>query len=277
MYWASFAAWLFVPLCAHAVVFECLIQPNQIVEMRTPAIGLISKVHVQRGDIVKAGQVLVELESSVEQAATQVAKYRWEMNGRIAVAKQHLDNSSTKYARLRELQSHDFISAQAHDDGHADMLVAEAEMVDANENHRLAELEYQQSVQLLNQRILRSPFDGVVVDRMMNTGELTQFSNENKPILKLAQIDPLRVEVVMPVEYYQKLNLGIGAEVAPEGLGLRRTATVKVIDRMFDAASGTFGVRLELQNHDHAIPGGLRCKVDFAQLKSSERKAPTSK
>jgi hypothetical protein len=85
------------------------------------------------------------------------------------------------------------------------------------------------------------------------------------------------VEVVMPVEYYQKLNLGIGAEVAPEGLGLRRTATVKVIDRMFDAASGTFGVRLELQNHDHAIPGGLRCKVDFAQLKSSERKAPTSK
>jgi len=45
-------------------------------------------------------------------------------------------------------------------------------------------------------------------------------------------------------------------EVIPEGLGGQHTATVKVIDRVFDAASGTFGVRLELPNKRGSVPGG---------------------
>ena len=51
---------LFVAPAARAAVFECLIQPNQVVEIRSPAEGLISKVHVQRGDLVKTGQTLVK-------------------------------------------------------------------------------------------------------------------------------------------------------------------------------------------------------------------------
>ena len=53
------AAALAAPLGVRAAPFECLIQPNQIVEIRSPVEGLISKVHVQRGDSVKAGEVLV--------------------------------------------------------------------------------------------------------------------------------------------------------------------------------------------------------------------------
>jgi RND family efflux transporter MFP subunit len=277
LFWPSVVLLPFAPLCGQAAIFECLIQPNQIVEMRTPEIGLIGKVHVQRGDSVKAGQVLFELESSAELAAIETAKYRSEMNGRIAVAQQHLDAAVSKYGRVHELQRNNFVSAQARDDGQAEMLVAKAELEDASENHKLAELDYQHALQLLNLRTLRSPFEGVVVDRMMNTGELTQNGIDAKPIVKLAQIDPLRVEVVLPVEYYRKLNLGMTGEIIPEGLGVHRTATIKVIDRIFDAASGTFGVRLELQNHDRAIPGGIRCQVEFAQLKPPERKTPASK
>ena len=36
-----------------------------------------------------------------------------------------------------------------------------------------------------------------------------------------------------------------------------------VIDRVIDAASGTFSVFLELPNPEHTIPGGLRCRVRF--------------
>ena len=40
-------------------------------------------------------------------------------------------------------------------------------------------------------------------------------------------------------------------------------ARVKVVDRVVDAASGTFGVRLELPNPQGAVPAGVKCKVRF--------------
>jgi hypothetical protein len=38
---------------------------------------------------------------------------------------------------------------------------------------------------------------------------------------------------------------------------------VKVVDRVIDAASGTFGVRLELPNRNGKVPAGIRCRVRF--------------
>lgn len=257
---------------ARAATFECIIQPNQTVEIRSPAEGLISKVHVQRGDWVRAGQVLVELESSAERSAVAAAKYRSEMVGRMTAAKERVEYSSTKAGRAAELRKQHFVAAQAHDDAQAEMRVAQAELEDAKENQQLARLDYQHALDLLNLRTLRAPFDGVVMDRMLNPGDLTQYGTETKPILKLAQITPLRVEVVLPIDYYKKLTIGMVGDVIPEQLGGRHPARVKVIDRVFDAASGTFGVRLELPNPRGAVPGGIRCQVDFPELKAAERR-----
>ncbi|HET7199156.1 MAG TPA: efflux RND transporter periplasmic adaptor subunit [Burkholderiales bacterium] len=257
---------------ARAATFECLIQPNQIVEIRSPAEGLIGKVLVQRGDSVKAGQALVELESTAERSAVATAKYRSEMTGRIKAASERVQYASTKAGRAAELQKQHFVAAQAHDDAQAEMRVAQADLEDAKENQQLARLDYQHQVDVLNLRTLRAPFDGVVMDRMLNPGDLTQYGTETKPILKLAQIHPLRVEVVLPIDYYKKLSLGMEGFVIPERLGGRHPARVKVIDRVFDAASGTFGVRLELPNPRGAVPGGIRCQVDFPELKGPERR-----
>jgi len=259
---------------ARAASFECLIQPNQIVEIRSPAEGLISKVYVQRGSAVKAGQVLVELESSVERSAVATAKYRAEMTGRAAAAEERVQYASAKAGRASELRKQRFVAAQALDDAEAEMRVAEADLKDARENRQLAQLEYQRALDVLNLRTLRSPFDGVVMDRMLNPGDLTQYGTETKPILRLAQIDPLRVEVVLPIEYYRKLRVGMVAQVIPEGLGGEYPARVKVVDRVFDAASGTFGVRLELPNRRDAIPGGIRCQAEFAELPAATGRRP---
>ena len=266
------SACLAAPLGAHAKTFECLIQPAQVIELRSPTEGLIAKARVQRGDAVKAGEVLVELESSAERSAVAAAEFRSKMTGRSSAATARVEYASKKLDRARELQKQHFVAAQAHDDALAEKRVAESELEDARENQQLAKLEYRHAVDLLNVRVLRSPFDGVVMDRMLNPGDLAQSGTDSKPILKLAQIDPLRVEVVLPVEYFGKLHLGMSGDVMPEGLDGRYRATVKIIDRVFDAASGTFGVRLELPNPKGAVPGGIRCQVDFPQLKAAEPK-----
>ena len=71
---------------AHADTFECLIEPYQTVELRSPVDGLINKVLVQRGDRVRTGQPLVLLESSVEASALEVARFRAHTEGRISTA-----------------------------------------------------------------------------------------------------------------------------------------------------------------------------------------------
>jgi multidrug efflux pump subunit AcrA (membrane-fusion protein) len=56
---------------------------------------------------------------------------------------------------------------------------------------------------------------------------------------------------------------GDQAEVVPETPAIKATARVLVADRVIDAASGTFGVRLELPNPGNQIPAGAKCKARF--------------
>ena len=116
----------------------------------------------------------------------------------------------------------------------------------------------------LRLRTIRSPIDGIVTDRLMNPGELADNRDVRKPILKLAEINVLHVEVMLPRAGYQSVKLGQTVEVVTDPpVGGRYKATVKVMDKVFDAASGTFGVRLELANPGATIPAGDRCKAVF--------------
>ena len=253
------------PLAA-ASPFECLIEPVQVVELRSPVEGLIAKVHVQRGDPVKRGQLLVELESDPERSTVELARYRAQMEGRIAASRNRLEYARKKAERQRELHSQNFVAAQARDEAETEMRLAESELREAIENRELAQREHRRAVDLLNQRVLRSPFNGVVMDRLLNPGDLAESGTGRKPILTLAQIDLLRVEVVLPLQAYGKLRAGMAGDVRPEGFGGSYRAIVKVVDPVLDAASGTFRVRLELPNRDGGPPGGVRCQVEFSQI-----------
>jgi multidrug efflux pump subunit AcrA (membrane-fusion protein) len=98
---------------------------------------------------------------------------------------------------------------------------------------------------------------------MLSPGEFGAITFKD-PIMRLAEIDPLYVEVVLPVSQYGQVKPGQKATVMPEApVGGRYNTTVTLVDKVIDAASGTFGVRLELPNRKLQIPAGVRCRVDF--------------
>jgi RND family efflux transporter MFP subunit len=247
--------------------YECLIEPNQSVEIRSPVEGVIEKVYVKRGDRVRAGQVLAQLESNAEISAVAMARYRSEVEGRIASARNRYEYASKKLERSNNLYSKNFVAAQVRDEADAEKRITESELREATESREIAKHEHKHAVDLLNRRTLRSPIDGVVMDRLLNPGDLAEAGTGRKPILKLVQVAPLRVEVVLPLAAYGKLKTNTTAEVVPEGLGGRYNATVSVIDSVFDSASGTFGVRLTLPNAKSDLPAGIRCQVDFPALR----------
>lgn len=254
-------------LCAHAqsaAVFDCLIEPTQTVDIGSPVIGLLDKVYVRRGDKVAKGQIIASLESTAETASAELARYKSEMVAPIATAESKIEFSKRKYQRRRDMQSLNFMSAQERDEAEGEMKLAEAELQMAQENKQIAKLEWQQQSSLLDLRTIRSPFDGVVVNQTLYPGEIVEPGGQKESILKLAQLDPLRVYVILPMSEFGKVKSGMKVNVSPElPVGGQYFGQVKIIDRVVDAASGTFGVFLELANPKLTVPAGVKCKAEF--------------
>ncbi len=249
-------------VAAQAADFDCLIEPSQTLDIRSPVNGLIERVHVERGSVVKRGAVLVTLESTVERAATELARFRSTTDGAIQSAESRAAHAARKLRRKSDLAEKSYTSAQDRDDAEAEQAIAQADALTARENKQMAKLEFAYTSAQLAQRTLRSPIDGVVTEQTMHAGELAE-AGDNKPsILKLAQTNPLRVKLILPVAWYTKVKPGMQAEVTPEKpLDGRFTAAVTSIDKVIDAASGTFQVRMDLPNPDGRLPGGVKCKA----------------
>ena len=245
---------------ARAADLDCLIQPREVVAISSPVEGLVERVAVERGDRVQEGMVLVVLESSTERAAVAIARYRAEQESGIKSNQVRLEFGDRRFQRTDVMYKKELIPLKEMDEAETGKILAEVGLLEAQENRRLAELDLHRAEALLALRTIKSPITGVVIERLLSAGEFAK----QAPILRLAQIDPLRVEVFAPIALLGRIAVGQRAQIIPEGpLNQPLEASVTVVDRVADAASGTFGVRLELPNPEHRVTAGLKCKVRF--------------
>ena len=238
----------------------CIIEPFRSVEIGSPVTGLIETIHVEWSDFVEAGQILVELESGAERAAVRLARAQAEMTEEIESREATASLVERRRVRLMRLYEEDTLSLDLREEVETEAEVARIQLEQAHAEQRLASLNLEHAVALLKRRTIRSPLSGVVVERLMSPGERV----EEEVILKIAQIDPLRVEVILPSSAFGSIAVGMRAAVVPEfPSDTAHMALVTIVDQVIDAASGTFAVRLELANPEHDIPGGLHCQVRF--------------
>ncbi len=231
------AAVLLIFFCAAAApssdYLEGMIEPYLEVKISSQVPGIIDQVLVERGDLVKKGQVVAKLRAGVEKADVELATVQ------VGFARRKLDRNKDLFAKEQ-------ISANENDEIETDFKKGEALLEEATAK--------------LEMRNIRSTVDGVVVKRDLAAGEYVG----DKPILTIAQIDPLNVEVVVPVRRYGSIVKGMFAEVRPEApVGGTYTGRVVIVDRVVDAASGTFGIRVQVPNPSLGLPAGLKCRVRF--------------
>lgn len=213
--------------------FDGLIEPSETVRISSQVPGILASIQVERGDRVDKGAIVARLDSKVETAAVELALAR-------------KDFARRKVQRNEELYRKNLISVHDNDEMETELRIADLQLREAREK--------------LEIRIIRSPIDGIVAERLLSPGEYVG----EEPILELVRLDPLYVEVFVPVAYFGKIKSGMGARVTPEFPDPRtHRARVVIVDRIIDAASGTFGVRLELPNPGYALPAGLKCRVAF--------------
>jgi RND family efflux transporter MFP subunit len=269
---AALAAGVGMPPVARAAEgYDCLIEPWQTVEVRSAVDGVIETIAVNRGDVIRRGQALVVLQSAAEKAAVESAAQRAKAEGQINAARNRIDYSTKKLARLTDLQKNNFMSAQARDEADAEKRLAEAELQSALEARDIARVEWRRAQEQLALRTMTAPFNGVVVDRLLNPGDLAESGSGRKAVLKVAQVDPMRVDVALPAALFGEVRVGTAAGVTAAVGGGRFEGTVRSVDRVIDAASGTFIARVELPNPKGAAPGGSRCTATIEGLAAPAR------
>lgn len=250
---------------AEPLEFDGLIEPYRTIQIGSPTPGVLDEVRVDRGYRVKKGQVLARLQSEVERATMAYAEARAEILTTIRTSEVRLAYNIRTHDRLQKLYREDVTPLQEKDEAETNVALTELELAKAQEDLRLAELEYARAKAVVERMTIRSPISGIVTKRLMSPGEYV----EDKTIVEVARIDPLNVEVFVPVEYLGAIKQGMTAAVIPKGppeeaIGGPYTAKVVIVDKIVDAASGTFGVRLELPNPDYRLPAGLGCTVRFS-------------
>ncbi len=254
-------AFLLLAPPAMAADHDCLIEPRQLLKLAAPVSGVVASVSVDRGDVVRAGQVVAKLDLDVEEANAEVATVRAANDTAVVSGHARVEFLRRKSGRNEQLRSGNIVSFATADETSADLKVAESQLREAELTLAQTRLEAKRAQGLLRQRMVVSPVNGVVTERALGPGE---FRNDQAHILTVAEMDPLRVEAFLPVSMYGQVKVGSTATVLPEApIGGSYTAKVTVVDQVLDAASGTMGVRLELPNKAMALPAGIHCRLRF--------------
>ncbi len=240
---------------------SCLIEPYQTVELSTPVAGILAEVAVDRGDLVAAGQVVARLDSRVEALQRDLARARSTDGTQVAGLEARVAFLTDQAQRNADLAKRSALAANEAQKAGMEAELARQELERAKLDQTRATLELQQAEAVLAQRALVSPISGVVTERLLDPGE---YQDGQSHIVTVARLDVLRVEAFAPIAYFPQLAVGQQVTVTPEApLDQPRPATIRVIDRVFDAATATFGLRMELDNADLSLPAGLRCTLSF--------------
>jgi len=241
--------------------YDCVFEARSTIELQSSEDGIIDAVLVERGQRVAKGEVVAQLDAEQEQLATERARVRAQSETGVEAARAQSEYRRKEAERLEDLRKTDSIPERELATARVESRLADISVQTAATEHDIAKIEYEQAKSRLERRSIRSPVKGVIVDVTMFPGE---YVHEQAKVMTIAEIDPLHVEAFLPVSLYGAVRAGTPAEVqAEEPIGGTYNAKVSVVDKVFDAASRTFRVRLVLPNPDYDLPAGLRCKLKF--------------
>ncbi len=249
--------------------FTADIQPDQMVNLFSRVDGYIAKFHVDKGDFVKANQLLVEIDHTDYLHAVNRAKANLAA-ARADVLRQEANIRNAKLAldRMKALIKDQFVSQQDLDNAQVnfDMAVAQIESVRAQVQQM--EVALQQAQTNLTYSYIRAPFAGYIAERNLDqgayvTGSTASTSTMSRGILTLHNIHRVRTLIEVVEKDVPLIKVGQAAEVRAEAYPDRVfTGQVSRVVQALNRATRTMTVEVDLPNPDLALKGGMFARVE---------------
>lgn len=226
-----------------------VVEPYQTVLVRSRVDGEVIKIDFKQGQMVKEGDVLVEIDPRPYQAALDEA-----------VAKKAQDEASLKNAQLdltryASLAKEDSVSRQKVDTQQAtvDELAAQIKGDQASIDNAQTQVTYS---------TIRSPLSGKTGFRLVDAGNIVH-ATDTTGIVTIVQLQPISVVFTAPEEAVSQINKALAAGVAPvtalssDGLKTIAQGHLAVVNDAINQASGAIQMKATFQNGDNALWPGL--------------------
>jgi RND family efflux transporter MFP subunit len=227
------------------------------IELSPRMMGLVTWIGVKKGDAVKKDQVLVRLDDAEQRARL------FEIEGQLLGAKVALEKAKITYQRVKRLRATNNETAEREDEVRLGVQAAEAtvqQIEGMRESSRVA----------LDWTVIRSPIDGVVLEKLAVAGALVtpqSFGGTKGPstaLVALADPQDLQVEIDVNETDLPKVFVGQRCRVAPEAFPDKSYGGY-VAERAPEASrqKGTLQIKVQIENPDQFLTPELSAKVEF--------------
>lgn len=245
------------------------ITPNQVVNLFSRVDGYIAKVYVEKGDLVKANQLLIEIDHAdyrhaVNQAKANLAAAR----ARVAQQDASVRNTTLTLNRMQALIKDQFVSQQDLDNAQVAYDTAVAALDSLRAQVQQMDVALAQAETNLAYSYIRAPFAGYVAERNLDLGSYVSgttggTSTMSRGILTLHEIQTIRILIEVVEKDVPLIQVGQKAEVRAEAYPNRVfEGTVTRIVQALNRATRTMTIEIDLPNKDHVLKGGMFARVE---------------
>ena len=244
-------------------VVEGFTEPIRKLDLIPPEPGIIASLTVHEGSQVKKDELLGSLDCEVQQASLDIARGNAANHGRLDSATAERDIRRWRLSKLQTLR----VEGNANDEEVArvasELAVAEANIVAALEQRSADTLETEHISAMIERRMMRSPFNGIVT-RVFH--EEKEFVGNNSPVLTIMQLDKLRVTFTVPTSQIARLKIGQGVPLTFPNSGQKAAGKIEFISPVSEAESDTVRVKVLIENPQGKYRCGVRCALNMAKL-----------
>lgn len=245
------------------------ISPNQVVNLFSRVDGYVAKLHVDKGDFVRAGQLLMEIDHTDYLHAVNQAKANLAAgNAKVAQQKAALRNARLTLDRMQALIKDQFISQQDLDNAQVNFDAAVAALESLDAQVKQMEVALAQADTNLTYSYIRAPFAGYIAERNLDTGAYvtgaaSSTSTMSRSMLSLHDIDRVRVLIEVVEKDIPTIQIGQKAGLRAEAYPDRVfEGQVTRIVQALNRETRTMTVEIDLPNKDRRLKGGMFARVE---------------
>lgn len=240
----------------HLTVSGYIVNRERI-ELSPRFMGQVKWIGVRKGDTVTNGQVVVLLDDAEQRARVKEAE------GRVASARAAWEKAELDHARVKKLIADGVETPQTEDDARIQVELAEAALQEAEAGLELAKT-------FLDWTVIRSTLDGVVLEKLVEAGELVSpqsFGGLRGPstaLIALADPKELQVEIDLNEADVAKVSLKQPCRVSPEAYPERHyDGYVAEMSPEANRQKGTLQIKVQIREPDKFLTPELTAKVEF--------------
>jgi len=248
---------------ATSLEVDAVTKARDDIEIKFTVGGMVTKMHVKRGDHVEKGQALIELEDEENEALIKFFRAQAESNLAVQAAEARYELAEVEERRFRELVALGSASPVEHERAEANKKVAYIEVQQAKLQQKLDRLRLVQYEARHDQYIRQAEKPAVITEVNLSVGETVEAL---APVMRLVVLDPLVIDTPVPTPRVDELKVGQPAWVRLKGTDPNQAIQGKIefINPVADAASDTTLVGIEVSG-PRSLKPGQHVTVTFAQ------------